>query len=292
MRCPKCGVYLEDDRDTCFMCGTKITNNQVTDSTNNNEFSNNSFNSNQETNSFSNNEFSNNEETNFSSDYLAKKKEYENRFNDYKNIKLDDYNDKPDIFDFYNKHKKVIKIILLILSIIIVGLVIFFIIRYKIESKKDKPVLIDLFYTVDDTFNVQEGKNAKQYTKTINGSQCIITINAVKDTSSNHAAQYFIEMKKNIEPNKDNEGNIINPLEEYLDKASKRTINGVTWETLSISYRPDVTSTSFSLLRYKYMSATYGNYSYDIVLTNEKNNQTCTIDLDNFSKSLKFIEKE
>lgn len=273
MQCPKCGVYLEDDRDTCFMCGTKITKTP-------------------EPNSFTNNEFSNNENNNFSNDYLAQKQAYENRFNDYKNINLDDYNDKPDVFDFFSKHKKTMKTVGIIILIVIIGLIIFAIVKHNIESKKDKPVLMDLYYEVDDTFNTQENKNTKQYSKVINGSQCIITINAVKDTSPNHGPQFFIEMKKNIEPNKDSEGNITDPLQEYLDKAGKRTVNGVIWETLSVSYRPDVTSTSFSLLKYKYLSATYKNYSYDIVLTNEKNNQTCTLDLDNFVRSLKFIEKE
>ena len=273
MQCPKCGVYLEDDRDTCFMCGATIANNS-------------------DSNMF-NNEFSNNTENNFSSEYLAKKEEYENRFNDYKKINIDNYNnDKQDIFDFFSKHKKTVRIVSIILIILVVSGIIYAIAKYKIDSKKTKPVLVDLYYEVDDAFNVQGNKNAMQYSKTITGGQCIIIIYSTKDSSSNHAAQYFSEMKKNIEPQKDNEGNIKNPLEEYLEKTGSRTINGVDWQTLNISYRADVDSSSFSVLKYRYLSATYNGYSYDIVLSNEKNNQSCAIDLENFAQTLKFIEKE
>lgn len=272
MQCPKCGVYLEDDRDTCFMCGTKITNTPESNL---------------------NNEFSNNTEINFNSDYLAKKEEYENRFNDYKNVNIDDYNnDKPDIFDIIGKHKRMFKTIAVVVVILIVTLIVSAIVKYKIDSKKTKPILIDLYYEIDETFNVQEGKNAIQYSKTVNGSQCTITINAVKDASASHAAQYFIEMKKNIEPTKDKDGNIVNELDEYIEKAGRRTVNGSVWETLGISYRPDATSTSYSLLKYKYLSSTHNDYSYDIVFINEKNNQNCAIDLEKFTQSLKFIEKE
>ena len=162
MQCPKCGVYLEDDRDTCFMCGATITN-----SSNSNEF---------------NNEFSNND-NNLSSDYLAQKEAYENRFKDYRNVKIEDYNnDKQDIFDFFNKHKKGVKIVSAILILLAASAIIYAIVKYKIDSKKTKPVLVDLYYEVDDSFSAQESKNAVQYNKAITGGQCTIIIYATKDS--------------------------------------------------------------------------------------------------------------
>lgn len=274
MKCPNCGVYLEDDRDTCFLCGSKVdgSSNEML------EFSNNTQ---------TNNEF------NINNDYLKEKEAYQNRFNDYKKINLNDLdNDKQDIFDFFAKHKKTIKIFFLSVLIIgiIVGLIMYF--NSKNNSKKIKPLINQLYYELDDSFSLAtDNTSQKKYVKTINGSQCIISIDSIKDSSETHSTIFFTDMKKTIAPRKDKDGKIIDPLEEYQEKSGKRTINGIVWPFLNIFYRTEAEG-EFNVLRYKYLSSTYKDYSYDIVLINEKNNETCNIELDNFIKTLKYIEKE
>ena len=43
-------------------------------------------------------------------------------------------------------------------------------------------------------------------------------------------------------------------------------------------------------LRYKYLTAIYKGHFYDIELANNSNDNVCGASLDNFSKSLKFID--
>ena len=107
MRCPKCGAFLEDGKTSCYMCGA--------------DFNKMSFSSNDEFGGASGN---NNYNPNLNSDYLKKKEEYNNRFNDYKNVKFDAVtNQEKDIFDIFAQYGKIIKLGLVVLAVIIISFV-------------------------------------------------------------------------------------------------------------------------------------------------------------------------
>ena len=70
------------------------------------------------------------------------------------------------------------------------------------------------------------------------------------------------------------------------------TINKTTWYYLNLFYKVNTSDASATSLKYKYLTSMYKGYFYDIELVNNSNDTVCGASLDNFSKSLKFIDSK
>ena len=276
MRCPKCGAFLEEGKTSCYMCGVDF--NKMNSSSNNSEFGGASS-----TNGFN---------PNLNSDYLKKKEEYNNRFNDYKNVKFDaSVNQDKDIFDIFAQYGKIIKIGLVVFSLIIISIVLYKYSQNKSEFKPVEPVIGSLYYKVNDDFiAVSNQNNVFVYNRTgEKGSDCSITIQYSAGTSEDHVKELFSAVKKNHAPVRDKNNNIAVELNDYSSQESSLSINNSTWYYINLFYRKDLNS-EFTQLRYKYLTAVYQGYYYDVALVNNGNDLTCSSSLDNFAKSLTFVK--
>ena len=277
MRCPKCGAFLDPGKDVCFMCGVNIKT-YVPD--------NNSFAS-------QNKDFgSGNQYANPTPNYTQN--------NTNNNVPSWQQNNKAlakaqekDIFDIYGEHKTVIRIVLLIILIAIIIFVGYKYYQAKTKEKPLVPVVQDLYFEVDDNFdNTSQGaRDGLMYTLSGDkGNDCSITIFVDTTKSDNFVEDYFESVKTNLNPEIDKDGNVTDQMKIYSPQENEITINGSKWYYLNIFYRKDLES-EFNILRYKYMVAIKNGYSYTIVLNNSSNNNTCNSGLDNFVKSLEFVEK-
>lgn len=276
MRCPKCGAFLDDGKEICFMCGANVRT-YVPDNNGNNFNVDANFSSGNVNNNFSsNNRFVNNR---------TPQKET------WKNVTADD---EKDIFDFYEEHKKLIRIILIV--ILAAGLAFggFKYYQYKTAPVPDTPVVGNLYYEVDSNFDDLSGSSStssKQYTLSGDkGSDCTISVSMATTTSENHVSEYFANVLETLEPSRDKEGNIENELDVYSSQEKNVAIQDVTWYSLNVYYRKDLDS-DFNILKHKYLSIVHKGYSYDIALTNNANSSQCNLSLDNFVRSLKFIDE-
>ncbi len=272
MRCPKCGAFLDPGKDVCFMCGVNIKT-YVPDS--------NSFAS-QNKDFGSGNQYAN-PTPNFTQNTDNTPSWQQN------NKKTQD----KDIFDIYGEHKTLIRIVLLI---ILIGIVIFAGVKYYQHKTKQKPlvpVVQDLYFEVDDNFDdiSQGGREGLIYSLSGDkGNDCSISVFVDTNLSDNFVEDYFESAKVKLNPELDQEGKIIDEMKIYSPQENEITINGSKWYYLNIFYRKDLES-DFNILKYKYMVAIKNGFSYTIILNNSSNNNTCNSGLDNFVKSLEFVEK-
>lgn len=227
------------------------------------------------------------------------KNKRENYSPDYKNQYANMPNNKVpkgdrDIFDFYQEHKKKIKVVLITLLILIGAFAIHKYIEYKSTPKQDAPLLLNLYYDIDPSFsNTSSGNNKVVYTKSGNkGSACSISISYGTSTSGNHVKDFYDSAKKALDPEKDKNGNVIDSKEIFITRESESTINDTKWYFMSVFYRTDVSTQQFNILRYRYYTALYKGYFYDIELVNNSNEVACNSTLDNFVKSLRFIDTD
>ena len=277
MKCPNCGALIENDKTKCFMCGTDLDSNNYNEISNNNFVSNDGFGSG----------------TGYSEEYLQKKEAYDNRFNDYKNVKMTDVPaSKKDVFDFFSEHKKGIKITFLILLVALIIGGIFIFVKGKNKEVVLEPVLLNLYYKVEDDFiAISENNNSRVYTKSgTKGSDCSISVSYTTSTSENHVEDFYNSAKKVLEPEKDKQGNIINQEEVFQTEDNEMVINDTIWYYMSVYYRSNVNVNQFDFMKYRYYTSVYKGYFYDIELANNSNSTTCNASLDNFISSLKFID--
>ena len=69
-------------------------------------------------------------------------------------------------------------------------------------------------------------------------------------------------------------------------------LNENTWHYINLFFKSSVNDDSATNLKYKYLTAVYNGYYYDIELLNNNNDAQCGASLDNFAKSLKFIDRK
>ena len=284
MRCPKCGAFLEQGKTICNMCGTNSAT-YVPEQNNNINNNDGMFSTGM---SNGRNDFSSAPPTANKYSSVSTKK-------DYHNVELVPVkNGERDIFDFFSENKKMITFVFVLLT---VGLVAF--IGWKYYEFKQKPpvlepVLRNLYYEVDSSFEtVEDGDNKKLYTRSgAKGNDCSITITNSTSTSGDHVQEYFASIHKKLEPEKDSNGNVVNPLEVYTPSESSMTVNDATWYYLNLFYKINASDQSPTNLKYKYLTSMYKGYFYDIELVNNSNDTICGAALDNFSKSLKFIDNK
>ncbi len=325
MRCPKCGAFMEDGKDICLMCGTNVktfggpnmmssnqpnsfnnfANNFNNANNNTNAFSANGFNNmNQGYNNFNNGNFNNvNYNQNFGSGMdsfgqgqgpsFPNQKNNFNNANDYRNVSYDNIkSEDKDIFDFFSENKKVLKFLGVLLLILGLSFAAYKYYEHRTKPAKIEPVMQNLYYEIDSSFQaVSENNNgAVIYSKSGDkGSACSISISTGSSTEGDHVKEYFSSLKKNLEPELDNNLNVVNELDIYTPQDSSFTLNNTTWYYLNIFYKKDKKSEP-TTLRYKYMTSLYKGFYYDIALINNSNDAQCNASLDNFAKSLMFID--
>lgn len=292
MRCPKCGAFMEQGKDVCFMCGT----NAKTYVPNNNNNSN--FNRPVDSNFGSGANFSNNSDFgsggNFSnSNYNQMKENYLNSKKDYRNVEIKPVkNGERDMFDFFSENKGKIKIVLLVALIILLCVIGNAYYKHKIKETEQLPVFKNLYFEVDESLQqVSNNSNSgvafnKSGTK---GTDCSITITIGSSTSGDHVKDWFTAQKVALNPELDQTGKVVDDLDIYTSQESSLTLNDSSWHYLNIFYKKDLTSQP-TQLRYKFLTSMYKGYYYDIVLVNNSNDSACTASLDNFSRSLKFLD--
>ncbi len=286
MRCPKCGAFLEQGKVVCNMCGTNSTT-YVPQNNNNNNFGSNDgmFSTGMNTGNGNYNDY-NPAINNFKNSSTKK---------EYHNVELVPVkNGEKDIFDFFAENKKLIGFVGVVLVFGLIALIGWKYYQSRLEPPKEEPVLMNLYFEVDDEFQKLDSNNsALVYSKTgSKGSDCSITISYGSSTSGDHVREYFTSVHKKLEPEKDTNGNIVNQLDVYVPSESKMEYNGATWYYLNLFFKNNTSDASATHLKYKYLTAIYKGHFYDIELANNSNDNVCGASLDNFSKSLKFIDVE
>lgn len=283
MRCPKCGAFLEQGKVICNMCGTNSTT-YVPEQTNN--FNNDGM-------------FSTGMNTggrDFSSAPPAVNKYASvSTKKDYHNVELVPVkNGEKDIFDFFSENKKLLSFLGVLLVFGIIALIGWKYYEWKSEPPVIEPKFRNLYYEVDSSFETVEDSDSKKvYSRSGNkGNDCSITITNGTSTTGDHVQEYFAKVHKSLEPEKDSNGNIVDQLDVYTPSEKEMTINGSTWYSLNLFYKVSASDESPTNLKYKYVTSMYKGYFYDIELVNNSNDTICGASLDNFSKSLKFIDKK
>ena len=279
MRCPKCGAFLEEGKVVCQMCGTNI-NEYVPNQNFNN------FNTNRDANFGSGNDFRNpSVGVNF--------QKSASNFNDYKKAQLAPLKDEDkDIFDKYAEHKTLIQTCLILLVFAIIAFV-----GYKYYGSKSKeiaiePIIGNLYFTIDDSLVMtSQNNNTLTYSKSGGkGNACSITVTSGTGTSGDHVREFFYTRKAALAPELDSSANVVDPLDVYTTSENEFQLKDNTWYFLNIFYKENDNSDP-TILRYKYLTSMYGGFYYDIELVNNSNDEQCNASLNNFAKSLEFIEK-
>ncbi|MGN1372023.1 MAG: hypothetical protein ACI4XM_07120 [Candidatus Coprovivens sp.] len=293
MRCPKCGAFMEEGKDVCFMCGINVKTYVPDNNTNN-------FNRSNDTAFGSGASFNNNSDfgsgSGFSNpSYNQMKDNYLNNKNNYRNVELKPVkNGEKDMFDFFSENKSIVRIISVIgVAILLVVIGVFY---YKSKTKEVPltPVFNNLYFEVDDTLQQvgNSSNNGVVFNKSGNkGTDCSITIAIGTSTSGDHVKDWFTTQKAALEPEKDSSGNVVDELKIYTAQESSLTLNDASWHYMNIFYKKDKTSEP-TQLRYKFMTSMYKGYYYDIILVNNSNDTACNASLDNFARSLKFVDSQ
>lgn len=284
--------------------GNSFDNNQMNNDSFSNSFNNDSFNNfeGQNNNGFNNpnvNDLNNNPTNNFNvgNEEINNKifgRKDEVVFNDdYKNIKLEDIKTDKDMFDFFSEHKKGIKFFFLGLLVLGVGFGIFMFVKNKMAPEKKEPLIGNLYFVIEDDFDlIENSQTGMVYSLTgSKGSDCSISISSGTTTSGNHVLDFFDSNVKKFEPEKDRDGNIINPLKVFNAETNEFEVNDQLWSRQYFYYRADLNSAEYSLLKNIFLSTMYKGYYYDISLVNNSNSTTCNVALDSFVNTLEFVEK-
>lgn len=223
-----------------------------------------------------------------------RQEEYEKKFNSYQdldyktNVKKED----KDIFDFFSENKTTIKIVACIVAFIILGIVGYKYYQYRTKPVKEEPVLLNLYFEVDSSLQQVASNSSSNmvYNKSGGkGSACSISVTYGSTTSGDHVQEYFSSKKKLLDPERDSNTNVVDELKIFTPSDSSMTINSIPWYYLNIFYKP-AKDADPTVLKYKYLTTTHKGYYYDIELVNNSNDAACNASLDNFAKSLKFID--
>ena len=261
MRCPKCGAFIEDGKDTCFMCGTNI----------------NSF---QQQNNY-----------NYQNNY-TQQQNFNNRTDDYRNVQITAKDGDKDVFDIVQEHRLLIRFVLILLVVSIIGTIGYKYYKSKIKPTKKEPIIGSLYYYIDSELNLVSQSNEHYYNRSgATGVECSIKINTGTSESNSQIEDYFTKVLKDKKVELDENGNVGNPLDEYITQRGTININGTTWSYVYMFYH-QITGDSFPILKYRYMSALHNGSYYNIELFNNSNDTKCTNSIDSFARTLEFLDKE
>lgn len=302
MRCPKCGAFMEEGKDVCFMCGVNVKT-YVPDNGNSQNFintgggafgsgSNPAFGSGSNPAFGSGGDFNN---PSMNSDFNRRKEDYNKNKSNYRNVEFTPVkNGERDIFDFFAEHKKLVTIGLCLVLGIILGLIGNVYYKHKTKIEDPQPVFRNLYYEVDESLQPVGGNNSSTviYSKSgTKGTDCSITITGGSTTSDNHVLEFFANVRNSLEPERDNAGKVVNVLDIYTPQESSYTIDNVEWHFYNVFYKEKAT-TEPVVLKYRYLTSLYKGFYYDIELANNSNDASCSASLDNFVRTLKFVDVE
>lgn len=256
MRCPKCGSFLGEGTTVCFMCGTNVKK----------------YNPAQQNGGF------------------YGQQQPQNAFaglNDYDKIYDKVKKGDKDVFDFFADHKMLISFLSFLLVIAVMGAA--GLIYYKVRTKEVKltPVTGQLYYKVHETLQ-KVGDN--EYTKSGDkGSDCGVVIVSGSDISDNHVDTLFDGIKKNLEPERDSKYAVLNSLDIYTTQEGVIEINGEKWHYMNVFY-PSSSSKDPKILKHRILTIVKNGYSYDVQLTNNANDFTCSAALDDTVRTMQFLD--
>ena len=262
MRCPKCGAFIEDGKDTCFMCGANVNAYGGPNGVSNN------FNQN-------NNNFNN---------------------MDYHNVQITAKDGDKDIFDFIQEHRLLFD---LIIFLVVMGITALIGVKYyntKSKAIEKKPIVNSLYFIVPDDLKKVNGSSNGEllYSRSDStGTDCSIRITSGTSQSSEHVNEYFNSIIKDKTPELDENGKVKkeDELKEFIYQANVLTVNKVEWSFLNMFYK-DNSNGAYSNLKYRYLSALHNGIFYNIEAFNNSNDTKCTSAIDVFSSSLEFLDKE
>ena len=267
MNCPKCGNYVDDNKEYCFMCGTKLGGS----------------------------DFSSPGRTDvnpsLNQDYYRKKEEYNNRLKDYRKVEIKRVeNDKKDFIDVYTEYKMFFKIGGFI---VLAALVVFIYLWVAKANNKDEvlvPKIEGLYYKVSEKLTNTNNNGAFIYSlSNPKGTSCSVTVYLDTQNSSDHVNDFFLAKEQILVPNYDDSGEVVDNMAIPLFQNGSININKDEWYYLNVFYRKNP-SDNFTSLRYKYLSAGHNGRFYNIELANYDDSNECNILLDSFLRSLKFID--
>ncbi len=257
MRCPKCGAFMEDTRDVCFMCGTNVkTYNPAMQNYNQ-----------QQANAFPTN-----------GDYSQI----------YNSVKKED----SDIFDFFSDHKGLVSFLgfLLVLGVLFISGLIY----YKAKTKEVvlKPEFGQLYYKAEPEL-FTAGATPGYYTYgaigSEKGSSCSVSVVAVENTSTNAVYDVRKNLKKSLEPERDSKVEVLDPLKIYTLSEGEVVINNTSWSYFNVFY-PQKAYNTATLLKKRVLVVVYNGFAYSVTFDNTNNDTKCAAALDSFERTLMFIK--
>jgi len=261
MRCPKCGAFMEDTRDVCFMCGTNVK----------------TYNPAMQNNAMYNQQQGNPNSFPATGDYSQI----------YNSVKNED----SDVFDFFTDHKGLVSFIgfLLVIGVLFVAGFIYYKNRTKVVPLK--PQYGQLYYDANsDVYTSTQTKGFYTYGSvgSQKGSSCSITVNAAENTSTNYIFSLAKSLETSLEPNRDSKNNVLDPLSIYTLVEGEQVINDTSWSYFNVFY-PAKAYDSATLLKKRVLAVVYNGYAYTVILENNNNDTKCSSALEAFERSLKFI---
>ena len=254
---------------------------------------------NNETNSISSNDFVNfsgagfSKSNNFNASVIKTNSFDGSSYFKPKDSNVKDYGkeQKKDIFDLFSEHGIAIMIIIFILIIALGTFIGYKYYLYKVNGKNVKPIVNALYYEVDSSFEKVGNNNNEFYVLSgSKGTDCSISVSYGTSTSEDHVSEYFESSKKNIEPEVDREGNIVDEMQKYKSYDGSVEIGGTNWYYLNVFYRPSL-NVEYTSLKNIFISSMYRGYYYDVALFNTGSNKLCSGYITNFVNSLRFVDK-
>ena len=202
-------------------------------------------------------------------------------------------NEEEDIFDFWARNKSVIKPIILLIVVALIGFAGWKILEAKMAPEQKEPKFKSLYFEADASFDqTNSDSSSLQLSKSgSKGTDCHILIKVDSGSSGDHASEFQEGFVAGMMPEKDDQGNAVDPLAEFTTQTNSFSIHGAEWHYMNIFYRESLKQ-DFTQLKYQLLTAVNAGYYYDITLTNNSNSNECATALDNFTKSLEFIKEE
>lgn len=278
MNCPKCGSFVEDGKEYCFMCGTKIGRGD--------------FQSPGRTD----------ENPSLNEEYYRKKEEYKNRLNNYRDVEIKRRdNEKKDIFDIYQEHNILFRTVVLLI-VVGVGFFIFFKIKgNQVKVPEKTGIANDLYYEVSSLMS--KAGDGNEYTLSNGtGADCSIKVVYEASSSKDFKEDLYTAVENNYIPAYDEKGNLEVGAQIPLYQKGDIQINGVSWYYINVLYKTNE-GDNFTFLKHKYLAATKNGFGYTLILTNNtsvglnssnsenRDYYTCVHILDGFMRSLEFVKK-